>query len=332
MNITLFKSVHAFFAAGILIGFWLWNRQSMLPFGREANLSAIYLLWSGWVALILYIIVVLYSLRKYVHKLGWSPEILLKAPVQAIENTKKKLSHLRTQILAGELANKSEIQKRALAVLKEEKVYQVLRLKIRKGVHGKPRFIIELHPKEPLARLSKWMHAHLFYGLTSAGLVWLHGGGNFESWMGLLLNGLSYLVIITGLIGIVFWTFGPSWLTDLEKDLTIEKASVLRNHFKKKVEECSTGLSRDVLSKFGSLSWSPRKFTIQIKSFLKEHADAQDLEDLSILMGQQRLVEREWRFLSRARFWLNLWRFIHVPAAIVLMVVVLIHVISIWWY
>jgi hypothetical protein len=54
--------------------------------------------------------------------------------------------------------------------------------------------------------------------------------------------------------------------------------------------------------------------------------------DLLTLSGQRRRVKVERARLRRAKFTLNAWRIVHVPASIVLLGVILAHVVSIWLY
>ena len=64
--------------------------------------------------------------------------------------------------------------------------------------------------------------------------------------MGLLLNVLSYFVIGSGLIGALLWTFGPTWLTRAERELSVEKAFALRDHYEQKLDEARRKPQRDV--------------------------------------------------------------------------------------
>ena len=45
-----------------------------------------------------------------------------------------------------------------------------------------------------------------------------------------------------------------------------------------------------------------------------------------------RVLRSELRRLSRARFTMNAWRLIHIPASIVLLAVIAVHVLSVWLY
>jgi hypothetical protein len=336
-------------AALILGAFLFWVVLSDITPGRSGNGSVSFLLWSGWIALTFYVVLVLYAVRKYAHKARLTPEFRMKLPIAQLEKAQSKLSDIKVRVLAGQLRNRARIKREVKRIFKEEGVSRVLRVKVTTGRPGGPAFHVHVLPREPIARVAKWMHAHLYYGLAAAGLVWLHGGGTFDTPMGLLLNGLSYLVILTGCLGIVIWTFGPAYLTRHERDLSLEKAFNLRDHYARKVQEAEKAFVADdekgvfsgLARKLRALERSGAQFGVRAKSLLDDLRDAMPeqfqedpsrVRDLLVLVGQRRNVEREWRTLARIRFYMNIWRAVHVPASILLMVFVVVHILSVWWY
>ena len=187
----------------------------------------------------------------------------------------------------------------------------------------------------------------IYYGLAAGCLVWLHGGGNFATPMGALLNGLSALVLGTGIAGILLWTFGPTWLTRNERDLSLEEAFNFREHYRRKVTEAETELRAAVEAKrpdrvaglldgLRRLGGRPgggeeaRRFLADLPPELQP--DLSLFRDDLVLRSQCRNVEAEWSRLGRIRFALGFWRAVHVPASIVLLALVAVHVVSVWWY
>ena len=352
MNLSLFRSVHAVVAALVVAGFGFWLYQGGFEIGRKPGSDLSYLLWSGWVAVAFYAILFLYAVRKYVHKTGISPEFNRKIPIEQFEKAQLKLGEVRARIVSGELATKGRILGEAKRVLRDEKVTKILRVSVRRRRSGGPRFELIVGWKEPLVRIAKWMHAHIFYGLAAAVLVWWHGGGNFSTPMGLLLNGLSYLVIGTGIIGIVIWAFGPAWMTRKERDLSLEKAFVLRDHFPRKIEAAESALlakseeegalsSAALVERLRRVKGTERGFPFRVQTLIDDLENEyprefqeyrNDVRDVLALKGQCHNVEKAWRGLSRARFVLNAWRVVHIPLSIFLLVAVVVHVLSVWWY
>jgi len=201
--------------------------------------------------------------------------------------------------------------------------------------------------REPILRVSRWIPAHVYYGLAAGCLVWLHGGGNFATPMGALLNGLSAIVLGTGIAGILLWTFGPTWLTRNERDLSLEETFNFREHYRRKVREAETELRAAIEAKrpdrAGALleglqrlgerpgrGEETRRFLGDLPPELQP--DLSLFRDVLVLRSQCRNVEAEWRRLGRIRFALGIWRAVHVPASIVLLTLVGVHVFSVWWY
>jgi len=322
VNLRLFSSVHAVSAALILGAFLYWRERTGAPLGRAPGLDPAFLLWTGWTAFALYLVLYAYALRKYAHKLRISPELGFKLPSRqerergraACEAALARLSRIRVRVQDGELRSARTVLREARQALKADGASRILKVRVRRGRTGRngaaePPFVLEVSNRQPIGRVAKWMHAHIFYGLAAAGVVYLHGGMTFTSPMAWLLNGLSLLVLGTGVIGIGFWAFGPAWLTRCEGDLSLEKAYALREHFARKISEA--------------------------EKEVREGAPAEvqpKLADLAILRSQARCLETEWRARARVRFWINAWRLVHVPASIVLVAVLAVHVLSVWWY
>jgi hypothetical protein len=357
MNWRLFASRHFFVAALLVAGFIAWSELAEITPGRAKGSEVDFLLWSGWAALGLYVAVVLYAWRKYAHKGRYSPEFRWAVPVETVERAKTRLSVLGVRIRAREVVRRGLILREVRRILRQEGVRKVLRVRLKRGPKGGPRFVLNVDWREPLGRVSRWMHVHIFYGLAAAALVWLHGGGNFTSPMGIALNGLSYLVIATGLGGILLWAFGPSWLSRCERDVSIEKAFALRDHYGRKVREARTEVQKALAEaqpaagggapaadpgqlgrKLAALEATGAGFATKATALLADLPASMSpksrglVRDLVVLLGQRRNLDAEWQALARVRWFLNVWRLVHVPASILLLVVVAVHVVSVWWY
>jgi hypothetical protein len=159
--------------------------------------------------------------------------------------------------------------------------------------------------------------------------------------MGIALNGLTMLVVVTGVVGLVLWLYGPAWLTRLEHDLTTEEVFVLSRHYERRVADVLSGIQAqdpafaDAL-RDANVAQVP-VLRAQLSNLLQEsgapEADA-DLRarDVMALCGQRLRLRAELARLSRARFAMNAWRLVHIPASIVLLAVITVHVASVWIY
>ncbi len=343
MNTTYFKSIHALWALLIASGFVVWLVLGEYSMGRAAGSDRGYLLWSGWVALTLFFIVGAYSLRKYIHKLGWSPEFRYQADPKAVEQTEDAINNLNREIAEGRLINRSDMLSRAKLALSQAGTGRIFRPELDVEKIGEvEHFSVYLSPKEPLGRMAKWMHAHLFLGLGAAILVLVHGGGQMATPMGALLNGLSAVVILTGLFGIVIWATGPAKMTAAETDLSIEEAFVLSRHYERKVTAAfaELGDDDDLVEHFKAAADDSGDFAKAAEAGLsqltaKDPADSKGhvlFQDIMALIGQRQRVNRSLQKLMRVRRTLNLWRAIHVPASVFLLGLLVFHVFSVWWY
>lgn len=305
MNWSLLISWYAGAAALLVAGFlvWLWRVGARPGSGPGSDLN--FLLASGWTALGLMVVVSLYSLRKYVHKLGISPETRNPPPAEQLERAESRLNELRSQILKGIVTVRGDAKRIARRALKEEGVSGIARIEVRDGPPGGPLFLVEVFPTEPLGRVAKWLHLHVYLGLASGVLVWLHGGGQSDSFLGAAMNSLTAVAVGTGVVGTLLFALGPSWLTAREKDLSFEEAFVLDRSLERKIE------------------WAKKN------TDLTTPAAAQDL---AVLEGQKSRIRESLAALSRIKFWMNIWRAVHIPASILLLALALVHVLSVWRY
>lgn len=246
MNLGIYRSSHAIVAA-VLVGLlFAWHTLSPLPFGSRDDANVLFLLTTGWIAFACYVVLALYAARRAAHRLRLSPEFAWKASLPALERAQSDLRELHNRIARRELAGRAAITAEGKRLLKAHGVQRVLRLQVVPSSMGLGLFEVRTTPREPLGRLAAWLHAHVFYGFAAAVIVWLHGGGRCGSTMGLWLNALSYFVIGSGLLGALLWTVGPTWLTRAERELSVEKAFALREHFAQKLEDARRKPQRDL--------------------------------------------------------------------------------------
>jgi hypothetical protein len=309
MNLGLYRSRVAGIAVATAALFVGWRFATGEPFGSRNGGNAVLLLTSGWLSVIAFLVLALYAVRRAAPRLRRSPEFAWKAKLPALERAQSALTELQNRIVRQELAGKAAIRREAQAILRRFDVQRVLAVTVEPhpAAVGLSRLVVG--PREPLGRLAVWLQAHIWLGIAAALLVWFHGGLRTASAMGLLLNGLSYAVIGTGLLGAVSWTFGPTWLTRAERELSVEKVHALQRYYPRKVQAVVTAL-RDA-----------------------DEATAAGLRrDLAVLTGQQELVQQEARRLGFLRESMRVWRLVHVPCSLLLLALVCIHVLAIWYY
>lgn len=341
MNMSLFKSPHAIIALLLCIGFAAWPIMIGAKYGAVQGSDVTYLLWSGWIAFALMVIACLYVLRKYIQKLGWSPELRMKMPVQVLERTDSRLNDVRMRIDQGALTDLKEVRTLASNILKDEGVHKVIACDVEKGDQsiGEPAIRVIARPTEPYGRMVTWLHAHAYYGTASLALVWFHGGMKFDEPMGIALNVLTLIVIITGIVGLFLFAIGPKWLSQSEQDISFEQKWVLTHSLEEKFNEALTKFEDEPellaqIKKAQKAGGNPDQvIKRELQTAVAAKPDAKILlQDVMVLLGQRRRIEKGLARLMRIRFIMNFWRAVHVPLSIALMVVVFVHIIQVWWY
>lgn len=333
MNTTLFRSKHGPLAVILVLVFLGLSLAWNAPFGRVPGTDRFFILATGWTTLALLLVVIAYVLRKYAHRGRYSPEFRLKVDYAALEQADNDIQRLRIEARNSE--SPKAIAKEAAAILRKAGTHKVNRAIVETGAQGEPPFTIRIVPTEPLGRVARWMHVHVFYGTAFGALLLMHSGFSPQSSFGLLLAGLSYLVLITGLAGIYLWAKGPSWLTAREHDLSIEEASALRASLRRKREEALEAFESPMGGELRSLAARALPSEAKLRAILQnmlERAPERtvEIQDVFALISQERAVLAEVRALYHVRTSFMAWKFIHIPAALLLTGLVTVHVLSIW--
>ncbi len=224
MNRSLFLSAHAFVALALVVGVVSWGVLADAASEPASASARDFVFWSGWVALVAFLAAYAYVLRKRALKLGYSPEFGMQVSKEAMEAAQQRLGALRDKVAARQLQDKGQILAAARTILRETGCSKVLVARVVAGEGGTTR--LETRRAEPLSRMARWLHAHLYYGVAACALAFLHGGGRFDTPMSIAINSLVLLVLASGVVGIFLWAWGPGWLTREERDLSIEVHAV----------------------------------------------------------------------------------------------------------
>jgi hypothetical protein len=336
VNLTLFQSPWAFVAAAIAAATVAWMVAIDASPGARAGSDVGVLLTTGWVTLALMAGVCLYSLRKFIHRLGLSPEFKLKVPLENLEQAEQRLNEVRRQVLLGTLNTLGAVRAEAQLALERCGVQRVCRADVTEARGPGPRFLVGVKPTEPLGRMARWLHFHVYLGLASGVTLWAHGGLSFASPMGAILNGLSLLVIVTGAVGTVLFALGPRWMTRAERDMNFEDAYVLERSLRKKIREAYGALSPEQVSRFKQAEKTASTALVERTALLQvvetEPESRQELEDIMVLVSQRKRILEDLRGAARVKFWINIWRAVHVPGSFILLGFAVIHTVSVLWY
>lgn len=333
MNRSLFLSAHAFVALALVVGVVSWGVLADAASEPASASARDFVFWSGWVALAAFLAAYAYVLRKRAHKLGYSPEFGMQVRKEAMEAAQQRLGALRDKVAARQLQDKGQILAAARAILRETGCSKVLVARVVADEGGAPR--LETRRAEPLSRMARWLHAHLYYGVAACALAFLHGGGRFDTPMSIAINSLVLLVLASGIVGIFLWAWGPGWLTREERDLSIEEAFVLERHYARRVEaeRAQIAAVEPALASTWASGSGGADLVARLAGACGGGAEGEKrARDLMALAGQGRKVRAELARLERVRFLINAWRPVHIPASIALLAAILVHVIAIWLY
>jgi hypothetical protein len=337
-NTSLFRSLLALYAGiALVIVFAALGFRLPPPWHAGGPRSA--MLVSGWATFGSMLVLFGYVLRKYMHKLGYSPEFRRRITLETFEGFEKRLNRLREECLREQIRDPAAIRARLSAVLEGVEGVQRVDIVPGDGPNALPRLVAR--PTEPFGRTARWLHAHLYFGVLFAVLVLLHARAGFHSPLGVLLNGTAALLTLTGVVGIALWSVGPTWLSRKEREhkLSIEQAFVFRKHYKAKVTAALSALSSAPRAALEEL-WKARRaadFGARARLALAGPAfsEAETLaagREACVLMGQYRRVLSALRATTRVRLLYMGWRYIHIPCAVWMLALAALHAFSVWKY
>lgn len=295
MNGALFRSRHVAIGSALALGLVVWaiiDRNGDVLGGQPTRT---FRFASGWAALVFMGIVMLYVLRKYAHRGGYSPEFLVRTDFAKIEVATRGLQRLEADRQGASAKELGRVRKEAAKIVRAAGGHRVMAARVEHDEAGALR--VRIVPTEPLGRMARWMGAHVGYGVAFAGAVLVHAGVTSDSGLGGWLLGTSFVCVVTGILGSFLWAIGPRWLTEAERDLTIEEAYALDESLARKLRAAKKETDGPV-------------------------SDA----DLRALTQQRALVKTELAALRRVRWKIMGWKLIHVPTALVLTALVALHV------
>lgn len=329
MNRHLFRSPAALLPALAALALIAAFARGSLPGAGAARVG------SGWALLAALFLAAAYLLRKHMHRRGYSPEFRLRVPIEALERAQVRLAALRRDVARGAFSGARAVSAAARQVLRQEGVQRVYAVRVRPGAAGEPPFVLSTEKTFPLLHSSRWMSGHLYLGTTFALLLLLHGGFSPDSALGWALLALGALIVASGAWGIVQWLRGPARLTKLERDLSIEEAFALEEHLGRKFEGELATFEGELARGLRGLAGGPvdrERARALLASQALAGAERARLEDALVLAAQRARVRQELALLSRARLAMHAWRVAHLPAVVLLVFLVGLHLFALWRY
>ena len=205
----------------------------------------------------------------------------------------------------------------------------------------------------PLAPLRGWLSAHVYLGVVLLVLVPLHSGFQFGPNVHTLAYILMSLVILSGIVGVIFYSVIPGPMTenrpgqkiagileniaDIDEEWAI-KARTLPNEIAHAVSlsisdtHIGGGLllqlsGRDPKCGTRQAIQSVRKAAVDLKG-----TDLEGVEDVLEVLNRKNMLLGVVRRDAKWKALLDLWLLIHVPLAFATVVAVFIHVFVVFYY
>ena len=217
----------------------------------------------------------------------------------------------------------------------------------------------QIRKKIPMINLgtsSAWMQFHIYAGLLTFVLFFLHTGGKLPGNLFNSLLAVSYLTLFfSGLVGLFLTRIVPARLTHRGEEVIFERMPIYRNRIRKEVEtlvqtEIETeddsnvtsvvlkSLYEDHLSLFFSAprnifshlaqSRIPRKKLLRFLDYQKQILNEDENKILAEIQ-EWTIIKDNLDYAYAMQGSLKLWLFIHVPLTYILIVLAVFHVVII---
>ena len=201
-----------------------------------------------------------------------------------------------------------------------------------------------------IGSLNAWVQSHVYIGILSLLLILLHTGLNFSGTFSTILFVLFALVVVSGIIGMIFYTIIPSSLTKFGREI-LPKEEILErlDEFQEQADkiavdagEVLAGIYKDRMRDYFLMRktrWSyllkeERQLLKGTKDLFKElgteipKESTYDLNMLSAIYVDAQRLHFKWAKVRAIRGWLNM----HIPLTAMMLVAAVAHICSVIYY
>ncbi len=330
---------------------WLWLAATAVPAAAGWALVAVparghpsdqrsWFLWSGNLLLVLFVATILFSARKWSIKLPYFRNFG-RANRRMADAAFAGIQDLNAKIRRGAYASDGEIVAAAQEILDRHGTGRVQRPELRTlQVAGRTVTYVGVAKREPFGRLEPWLEMHMGVGTVACLAVWLHA--DFMLWhhVGWILVALSTTVLLSGVLGAVWFRTLPPRMARADPGIMHEEAGVAIEAY----EECLDGVLatlddglRADLAPLRSASGSAGALRARndrlLGRLLAAHPEQASLiRDLAVMSGSRDYLMWSTAAARRLDFLMKLWRWIHVPLSVLLFFVIALHVTQVLWF
>jgi hypothetical protein len=201
--------------------------------------------------------------------------------------------------------------------------------------------------------LKAWTSAHVYLGLALIVIATLHTGFQFGWNVHTAAYVLMMLVIVSGIYGITVYAVLPQGLSDSRSEMTgpqmIEAVRNLDKQIRISSQPLSDADSEVVVGSlgedpFGGGAWrrlsgsNPRCGNLRALRYMRERQQEGGGKSAAAVEQVVGLLEKKAAALQRLRGYiqrralLEIWLFVHIPLTFVLIVALLAHIVSVFFY
>lgn len=206
--------------------------------------------------------------------------------------------------------------------------------------------------------METWLQSHVYLGLLSLVVVLYHSGFRFQDKVAVAALVVLALVVLTGLFGAILYTTVPRMLTDVQGDATAEEISGEVQRFTRSMARLAEGKSATFQRVYRSLveELEPRPLSgwrILFRSArltgrrggglgdggewteLLRRVGPEEQDDLREMLVRSRQAKEQLQRLVAQQKYKNLlevWLYAHIPLSLALVVLVLAHLVAVFYY
>lgn len=312
-----------------------------LPTRAEPGGQRSWFLWSGNVLLGLFLLTLLFSVRKWSIKLprfrDWG-----RQPSDRADKCWTEIQNLNRRIQRGAYGDDDEILAAAEEILQRFGIARIERPVVdeKSLPGGKVLRYVRTERRDPFGRLEAWCEMHMGVGTVACVGVLFHADFVLRHPIGWLLTILSMVVLVTGVIGAILYRIVPAKLARADAGIPFEEAGVAERDYQGCVEGLFAMLEPEIqqivqagivrASSPDDLRGRSREILAKVASVQPKTADK--VRELLVMAGSRDYLRWSFARARRLDFQLKLWRWIHVPVSIFLMLVVVVHVLAVLYY
>lgn len=284
----------------------------------------------GWAALALFVMVLLYTFRKRF--------ALWLAPRWKLDDRQKQefpqaalfLQELKSKIQQGLLSEPDEIRETGQNMISHMSISSFVEVKVNDyDGHLEP----TLARREPLGRLYRWYDAHLYLGVLAFVVCLLHTDlSPGRSLTTQIVFWLVWLVTITGIAGGLIHRMVPVTLTRLEENVSLEQLIYLREQLEQKLKDLLHNRSAEFLKAYRTIHKKNTSEAVQEAAKKVPEEEQEAFLQATVFKHQLQRITKRYGHIRFIHTVLRRWMIFHVPFAVALFVLTLLHVAAVLYY